>query len=911
MRINIYRLFVNFFIYIKMSTKKAIPANFLKKSKDPRKENALKASMTHEINSLRRKQASLEEEIKQMKENYELEMEKLKENCISIIKQCQETFKKSIDSIHNNNFLIPINITNQYPILRQCLEYAANKTSPSPDFLNFCFMIYLVHNKTYQILTDFLPFIPESSCRKKLSSERNLLKASITDINLMDNMFPDAVQYTPLTLSGDAASIKPFGDKNLTSMYTYLACPLSKEYRSNSAHVCPCSSGTSSSEIVDKFTVISQKFERKGYEVKFWATDGDKAFDTIHKEWFKKVHEVFSMNISFGEKITLLKDYKRIPVSDPFHLLKNGRTHLLNHPILLDKHKMRCVNVALLQEAVKLGAVIADKSTIGAMKDSYILKLFSWDAFVKLLRAQRFDGAFYIAPFMFLLHVLKSTTLNKLDRFELLSLAIRQFYFYLNQVLDSNDDDSLFTPTFHNKTSIGTLFGTSEYIIRCINTCVAIAIAIEISDNCSFPLAVSRVSSFGVECHYGKVRLLFNYNHTFENAIAATVNAKILHRICGELNYKIHIRSRSNNAGAVLTNDILHGPCAPVDFSFIFDTLFFLFESVKMNRLQIQAFEYLVNNYSNYLQSTDFPQVRVASVHCGTMPHYRYVTNKYVQSLLPIPNLLNTKSPFDFFITDKKMNKRLTKIQNNQWFMKLICMIASIKFVGGDIIKYHFPRIYPTEENAEVYNTVSYWFETMMNKLPGEIEDSDDGPTINPTDVPDEDAIIRLDANYGKIVCTDVPCNSNSEPITMEFDENENDLVFINSPENDSQNDEPNASKEDIESKMQECIQAFMDHRIDLLKTKTKDYVLSRIYQDMETILSIIHLNQADFLANQLNDLDVTMIPTGPKNKNSSKPEEDNEDEEAPEIDHFIFDVQSDDEHETNEADDGPESTEE
>ena len=39
-----------------------------------------------------------------------------------------------------------------------------------------------------------------------------------------------------------------------------------------------------------------------------------------------------------------------------------------------------------------------------------------------------------------------------------------------------------------------------------------------------------------------------------------------------------------------------------------------------------------------------------------------------------------------------------------------INMYDCIKFVGGDTIKYHFPRIYPTEENIEVYNTVSYWF---------------------------------------------------------------------------------------------------------------------------------------------------------------------------------------------------------
>lgn len=73
----------------------------------PEKENSLKAYITHEINSLRRKQALLEEEIKQMKDSYELEIAMLKENCIFIINQYQQTFKKSIDEIQNNNYLIP------------------------------------------------------------------------------------------------------------------------------------------------------------------------------------------------------------------------------------------------------------------------------------------------------------------------------------------------------------------------------------------------------------------------------------------------------------------------------------------------------------------------------------------------------------------------------------------------------------------------------------------------------------------------------------------------------------------------------------------------------------------------------------------------------------------------------------
>ena len=59
------------------------------------------------------------------------------------------------------------------------------------------------------------------------------------------------------------------------------------------------------------------------------------------------------------------------------------------------------------------------------------------------------------------------------------------------------------------------------------------------------------------------------------------------------MNYTIRnnvkIRNRCNNAGAVITDEILHGPCAKIDFTFIYDTLFALFQSIKMSHEQIYA----------------------------------------------------------------------------------------------------------------------------------------------------------------------------------------------------------------------------------------------------------------------------------------------------------------------------------
>mgnify|MGYP001028910291 CR=1 FL=1 len=209
------------------------------------------------------------------------------------------------------------------------------------------------------------------------------------------------------------------------------------------------------------------------------------------------------------------------------------------------------------------------------------------------------------------------------------------------------EKDDLFTPNFRSS-SIGTLFGDKIFIIRCINTSVAIAIAIELYGS-KFLLALNRVATYDVECHYGMTRVVSHFNHTFQNAVKASVNSYILRKICNNLNYNMNIRSRDNVGGAILSDEILNSKCPDVDFQFISGTIFLLFKSVKLSEKQINYFELIINNFTRYLNVTKYPIFKINSSFCGMSPNYRYVTNAYVQSLIPIPSHGNISSPFDFF----------------------------------------------------------------------------------------------------------------------------------------------------------------------------------------------------------------------------------------------------------------------
>lgn len=87
---------------------------------------------------------------------------------------------------------------------------------------------------------------------------------------------------------------------------------------------------------------------------------------------------------------------------DLLHLLKGGRSHLLNHIICLDPETMKCVNMSMYEVAAKLSPLIRDRLNIISMKDGYALELFVWQTFTRLLSEQRFNGCFYNISFLFM-----------------------------------------------------------------------------------------------------------------------------------------------------------------------------------------------------------------------------------------------------------------------------------------------------------------------------------------------------------------------------------------------------------------------------------------------------------------------------------------------------------------------------
>lgn len=91
----------------------------------------------------------------------------------------------------------------------------------------------------------------------------------------------------------------------------------------------------------------------------------------------------------------------KLPISDPFHLLKAADVPLINHLILIDVKKLEYVITQLFSESVDLSYMFTDRNSSGAMKDEYALSLFSWYTFTEVIRQGRYDAAYYILPFVY------------------------------------------------------------------------------------------------------------------------------------------------------------------------------------------------------------------------------------------------------------------------------------------------------------------------------------------------------------------------------------------------------------------------------------------------------------------------------------------------------------------------------
>ena len=822
-----------------------------------RKRICKNANLQYSLSCLTKENEELKFQLEKTVEQYEQKINQLKLDFWEIIKKKDDENQQKILEIENDYIYFPKNTFNDYPIVNDMIKYSLGGT-PSDDFLHFCQFFFLLNQNAYAKLCDFIPLIPNRTLFDSFVNARNKKRNQLLFPNeipfSLENYYMTDKTDDPIhiTLGGDAASIKIIPESGNSAIYVHMALPLRKDLKPIPLNITPTTNGSSNQKIVGLSKYITNIIEKNGrFVIDFIATDGDKGFDSAHRNFFSFIEPILNSNETFIKKIEKMLGYIHIPVNDGLHLLKNGRSHLLNHPMMIDPDTMRCVNMELFQEATNLNKELNDRSSIASMKDYYALSLFSWETFYNLILHKRFDGAFYVLPFVYFLQTIKSDFLNRDERLQLLELAVKYLTFHLKNVRKSKSTD-FFTPSYTQK-SLGTLFGEEIFIIRFINTCVALSIALLRQDEVAF----SRICTHDIEGFFGMIRALSYYNYSFENALRASVNSCLLKDVCASLNYKFKIRSRINESGLFIKSDILNSKSHEINFEIIADSIFLLLRGIEISHKQIEMLVTNLNRYNKFIEFNPRTKiVRYQSPFSGTCPFYRQVTNSYVMSMLPLPNISsNFNSPFSFYNwRTKNLTKNLNKISTLKWFNQFFETVLQLINHNELIDIPQFPQNDEEEESDSEYikKLIFEWINAIITKSNEmQVRVIDFNSTIiksvdNDFKVKEEEAfdITKLP---DLLNCKYIVRKKPPRPFNKEIKENE---------------------KEKFNSRINSVISSFVKYRYPVLKSLTKNEVKNKLKNDLKKLIDLLSIDNEYNISEALNSINLEKCMVKPINHN-------------------------------------------
>ena len=401
------------------------------------------------------------------------------------------------------------------------------------------------------------------------------------------------------------------------------------------------------------------------------------------------------------------------------------------------------------------------------------------------------------------------------DRLKLLENAIRLFYFQYDIITKSSKYD--FFKGRYNKSTVGTLFGDTIYIIRCINTSVALCVALVKYDDIAF----SRISTRDVEGFYGIIRELSFHNNTFLNAVRVAVRSIIVSSLFEELNFKYEIRTRDNEGGAAVGKEILESNCANTDFSYIADSIFLLFKSMKLCDEQCSTFCKLVNNFSFYLEKNGDRICAIQSIYSGTLPHHRYTTGRYALSLL---NSKNDNTFFSFYNKDFQIKEQKQEKSSRKWFLHFVDDIKTFKELLKQNKQVRFSSIKKNDPYKEMHGIIVSFFQSILTK---QIENEQ------------SEFVLRLDDHFNPYVSDDPPINAKGNVII--FDESDEMIRESKPLQNEHSNLTAQQSTKNVKNNsnifnVKEIIMAFNKFRRPDLKKEKENFKCDQLFRDISNI---------------------------------------------------------------------------
>jgi hypothetical protein len=333
-------------------------------------------------------------------------------------------------------------------------------------------------------------------------------------------------------------------------MFVIYAQPLDRRSKCFPVHVIQNPSGQAKKVVQDAVDAVCSALVAKGIVPKYVCSDGDACFNARHHAFFRKWYLAFLRNGDRGLEAALeiARRETKIPVGDFLHMWKNFCNKVKNHPVTLCPESTDdLITCEDLRSMLDLGSVLTDKTSIGKMRDSYALQLFSWLNCVKCVQNGNTAATMYLLPWTLQEEVIRSPELTREDRLKkaILNFEVLNHYFDLAFLPSAAG----VTQRYDDEVTEAVTFAENSVWPRILNNAlVLIQFVMDAPPSWSF----SRLGTHCLENFFGFVRQNAHADDRSVTALGIISRTAVVTGLIHDMKLKIVHRTRDNVGGVVI-----------------------------------------------------------------------------------------------------------------------------------------------------------------------------------------------------------------------------------------------------------------------------------------------------------------------------------------------------------------------
>ena len=300
-------------------------------------------------------------------------------------------------------------------------------------------------------------------------------------------------------------------------------------YKNFIVHLEPSNKGNASQKI-DEITSKIVKNPSK-FKIFFISVDGDLHYDQFFQKQFGRLLKLYKEG-GLSNVLDNLLDDGLLFSSDFLDINKNMRNKIQSNKIIINPFiPQKTINIFSVNEIIQAGEALFDRSSIGKMRDSYPIILFTIKNSLNLLHNYTNECFFYFIIFSFWSEAQLNEHITPNTRVYLINTLIHIFFQLFNEFSKTLPENV----SMKNKPFCSQIFLTINKIQRIIPTLLAESYSIE---RFCEGLGIDRLSSHPCENRIGNIRTECNGNHSTENVFNSKTRYEYLKYALKDLNIK-------------------------------------------------------------------------------------------------------------------------------------------------------------------------------------------------------------------------------------------------------------------------------------------------------------------------------------------------------------------------------------